>query len=101
MKTATTEIAVMVGLGVVFALIAATPSSAQFGMKAEVGYTSPYCMSIQGIPDELKRYCIREHERRLQLETDWFSESFSPFDRRDRASDRSFEIDSLAPTLPQ
>jgi hypothetical protein len=68
MKTTATQIAVMVGAGTVFALIAATPSSAQIRMESEAGYTSPYCMSIQGIPDELKGYCNREHERWLQLE---------------------------------
>jgi hypothetical protein len=54
MKSVATQIAAMVGSAAVFALIAATLSSAQVraDTKVENGYTSPYCMTTLVISNE-------------------------------------------------
>jgi hypothetical protein len=66
MQPAAIPIAMVVSLGAVFALIAATCSFAQTGTGAEPKnvYASPYCTPNLDGPEELKLYCERERALR-------------------------------------
>jgi hypothetical protein len=66
MQPAAIPIAMVVSLGAVFALIAATSSFAQTGTEAKPQnvFGSPYCTPNLDGPEELKLYCERERALR-------------------------------------